>query len=394
MNKPKLLMLNGSVNEIELIRASQKLGYYVITTGNAPELIGHKYADEYIKADYSDCDAILALAKGRSISRVVSCANDFGAITASYVAEQLDLPGHDTYENALTLHHKDRFKQFIQQLGIKTPESVVLKGEAEALAYAAKAEYPIMVKATDLTGGKGVHRADNFTEAKKAIKDALDRSRVDIVIIEPYITGRQQSAVAFIKDCKILELVSCDCYMPLNPYLIQSETLPANGFEIIEPKVRHIITSICERLELKDGIFILQYIVSNNEPYVIEMMRRAPGNQFLRAARAVSGFPWEEAVVKAETGASLNDIEYSDPIAPFAGHHGIMGTKNGKISGYYIDPDFKKHIFHIIEMMHVGDEITDCTNERVAYIYYKFEQREEMDHIAKHFNNLAYVIYK
>ena len=61
MSGKRLLILNGSHSEITLIEAAHKLGYYVITTGNNPYLIGHKYADEYIPEDYSDKEAILQL---------------------------------------------------------------------------------------------------------------------------------------------------------------------------------------------------------------------------------------------------------------------------------------------------------------------------------------------
>lgn len=44
----KLLILNGSFSEITLIQAAKKLGYYVITSGNNPQLIGHQYADGYL----------------------------------------------------------------------------------------------------------------------------------------------------------------------------------------------------------------------------------------------------------------------------------------------------------------------------------------------------------
>lgn len=57
--KPRALVLNGSLSEIPLIEEAHKLGYYVITTGNAPTLIGHSYADEYIGCDYSDSKQLL-----------------------------------------------------------------------------------------------------------------------------------------------------------------------------------------------------------------------------------------------------------------------------------------------------------------------------------------------
>ncbi len=81
------------------------------TTGNNPNLIGHQYANEYIEADYSDQIAILGLSRKLSIDAICSSANDFGAITASYVAEKLSLPGHDNYKTALIIHQKDKFKQ-------------------------------------------------------------------------------------------------------------------------------------------------------------------------------------------------------------------------------------------------------------------------------------------
>ena len=57
----KVLILNGSFCEVPIIKKAKELGYYVVTTGNMPNLVGHQYADEYIPADYSDKEAILKL---------------------------------------------------------------------------------------------------------------------------------------------------------------------------------------------------------------------------------------------------------------------------------------------------------------------------------------------
>ena len=59
----KALLLCTSHNDLGLIRALRKLGYYIIATGNVPGLIGEKYVDEYIQADYSDKERILEIAK-------------------------------------------------------------------------------------------------------------------------------------------------------------------------------------------------------------------------------------------------------------------------------------------------------------------------------------------
>ena len=79
----KVLILNGSFSELTIINEAKKMGYYVVTTGNMPDLIGHKYADEYIPADYSDKEKVLQIVKENKIDHVISCANDFGVLTAA-----------------------------------------------------------------------------------------------------------------------------------------------------------------------------------------------------------------------------------------------------------------------------------------------------------------------
>ena len=389
--KPKLLILNGSHSEATLIEKAKELGYYVITSGNNPSLMGHALADEYIPADYSNKEAVLELVKEHNIDRIVSCANDFGVITASYVAEQMGWPGHDTFENANIMHQKDQFKEFIQRIGIRCPFSVPFKDREQAIAFAKEAEYPIIVKATDLTGGKGILRANDFDEAVYAIDNAFNRSRAKNIVIEPFIIGVQQSIDAFIINKKVVQSITNDVFCPINPYLIQTETLPGVGYDEIKGELHEMIEKICDELDLVDGMFTMQFIIRDGKPYVIEMMRRCLGNQFLTVAGAVTGFPWEEALIRAETGMDLSCLVKTEPMSKFAGHHGVMATRNGVVKGYTIAPEIEKHIFKKIEILQPGDAINDYMNERVAYIYYKYEDQKEMLDAANHMNEYIHI---
>lgn len=384
----KLLILNGSLSEATLIEKAKELGYYVVTTGNAPELMGHKLADEYIPCDYSDKEAVLSLVKENNIDRIVSCANDFGVITASYVCEKLGIPGHDSYANSLIIHQKDSFKRLIQNLGIRTPISVPFDNNEKAKEYIKTVDYPVIVKAVDLTGGKGILRANNNEEAEFAIDNAFSWSRIKKIVIEPFIEGVQQSIDTFVINKKVVASVSNDTFSPINPYLIQSELLPAKGIENYEAELHSYIELVCEKLNLVDGMFTLQYIVKDSKPYIIEAMRRALGNQFLTVAGAVSGFPWEEALIKAETGMPLDDLSFKEPLAKYVGHHGIMSTKNGVFEGYSIPPEIEKHIFKKIDILKPGDIISNYQNERVAYIYYSFDNYDEAFNMVSNLNKL------
>lgn len=108
----KLLIAGGGYADIPLIFSAKKLGYHVITTGNRPDELGHLYSDEYHQADFSDIKTMLTLSKQLKISAICACCNDFSALSSAYVAENLGLPGHDSYNTAKIIHHKDLYRQF------------------------------------------------------------------------------------------------------------------------------------------------------------------------------------------------------------------------------------------------------------------------------------------
>lgn len=378
----KVLILNGSFCEIPLIEECHKQGFYVVTTGNMPDLVGHKYADEYIPSDYSDYRNILAIVEKHKINHVLTNANDFGSITAAYVDEKLGWHHHDTFYNAQLLHHKDLFKLYIQTKGYPTPFSKVFEDKDEAFCYISQLkDYPIIIKANDLTGGKGILKASCLDEAIKAIENSFERSRSKHILIEPFITGSQQTFVTFLHERKVIATASCDSYSYVNPYLIQSETLPAKDIESIQDKLVSIIEEIAVDLNLADGIFAFQYIRNGEKFQIIEMMRRPFGNQFLKLVEICSGFPWHKAQVTAETGGSwkfLEDYKQLPKTWVCCGHYGVMASTNGTLKSYSIPVSVKGHIIQRFVMKEIGDKIEDYMNERIAFIHFQYDHYDEM----------------
>ena len=202
----KILILNGSFCEQPIIEKAKEMGFYVVTSGNAPELMGHKYADEYIPADYSDKEAVLKIVKENNIEGIISCANDFGVITAAYVAEKMGWKGHDTYENAMLIHHKDSFKKYCEEHNIPSPKTISFFDKKEAYQYVETCEYPIIVKANDLTGGKGIHKAFEKDEAIEAM-----RKTADIIILDTPPSAMLADAEMVVKYADTaIYVVMCD----------------------------------------------------------------------------------------------------------------------------------------------------------------------------------------
>ena len=385
----KILLLNAGHSEEPIITELKELGYYVITSGLRGDLPGHKMADRYLEADYSDKDRILDICKDEGVSGIVSCAHDYGLITASYVSEQMGWKGHDTYENTLILHQKDKTKKLFEELNILSPKTIYFQSENEARDHVNRLnekDYPVIVKAVDQASGVGVLRANTKEEAMLAVTNAFDKSRLKHIIIEPYIIGTQESFNAFVIDRKVVSSVSCNCYSPINPYLIQTETLLSDNYNNLKERLTGIVEKIFSHLKLVDGLITLQYIVKDGEPYLIETMRRCLGNQYLTAANAVNGYPWYRALVYSELGKDCSKLSYEEPVGKYSGHHAIMSTHNGIYRGMEIPDDIMKHVFKYVELFHEGQKINNYLNERMGYIYYTYDSSHEINEAAKSFN--------
>lgn len=237
----------------------------------------------------------------------------------------------------------------------------------------------MIVKANDLTGGKGILKASNKEEGVLAVENAFQKSRSGHIVIEPFIEGRQQTFVTFLQNKKVIASASCDSFSFVNPYLIQAETLPAKGICAIQSTLIGIIEEMADDLQLADGIFAFQYICNEDDFYIIEMMRRPFGNQFLQLVEWNSDFPWHLAQVMAETGGDLNNISRKKVDRPYCGHFGVMTNRNGKLLDWTIPKDIQEHIVNMFVMKHIGDDITDYNNERVAFLHFAYDTYDEME---------------
>lgn len=385
----RVLILNISHNELRMIQALKDIGYYVIGTGGTPGLIGEKYVDEYIKGDYSDKELMLQLAVDKEIDAICACCNDFGVLTAAWIAEKLELPGHDTFENALIIHHKDRFKQFAVQHGIQTPKAVYYDNIDEAKEWLYDAQYPVIIKPVDLTGGKGVHRADKYSEALYGIENAFALSREKHIVIEPYIEGTQHAICTFLIKQRVVAVGSNNEYSFENPYKVEIDTYPADNIEIVQGFLVSQIEKMASILHLNDGIFHMQYRMKNGQPWIIEPMRRVLGNLYGIPCGKLNNLNWDYWQAKAYCGENLSEFPNSVEQRGYWAYRTIMCKKNGIVQGVHVDESLKKYIYDEFMMWKKGQVITNHLSESLGFYFMSFNSKEEMDDVMlNHYNDI------
>lgn len=384
----KLLVTGGSHAELPLIEAAKKEGWYVITTGNNEDGLGHKAADEYVPGDFSDKEFVYHLAKEKGVQAIVSGCNDFAYIATAYACEKLQLPGHDSYEVSKIIHHKNEFREMTRRLGIKTPKVFQCGSVEDLISASQEIQFPLVIKPIDLTGGKGVQICYNLEEAKAAYKTATDFTREAIVIAEECITGSNHGASMLLKDKRVVwSLFDNEQYF-LNKYLVAGACSPSNIPQAAIFQLIKDVEKIAKHLCLADGLFHLQFILDDNGiPTIIDPCRRAPGDLYILLAKYVTEVDYPLEIVKAEVGEKLQDSYYCahNCIA----RECIMAEKKGQIKEILIDEKIKEYIFDELIWGKTGDTVEDELKYKAGILFMRFESAKEMNDILAVYNNLV-----
>jgi len=379
--KKKVLLLCAGHNDLGLVRALRKMGFYIIITGFRDNAPGEKWADKWIKADYSDKELILSIAKEEKIDNIVACCNDYGVYTAAYVAEKLNLPGYDSYENTLTLNNKDKFKKFALENDILTPYAQNFSTKEAAVEYINQTNLPVIIKPVDCSAGNGVSVIKNADGICYAIENAFSCSREGRIVVEQYIEGSQHGFCTFLVNKKVAAICSNNEYSIINPFRVEIDTYPSDTYAESEQLLVEEIEKIANLLDLKDGIFHLQYMYMDNKPWILEVMRRTIGNMYHVLGNQLNGINWEYWEAKARCGMDCSDFPQNIKQEGHFAYKTILATQNGVIESIDIPDEYNKYIFDRFMLKNEGDSIDAFEKEPVGFLFMMFGSDEEMHNV-------------
>lgn len=373
-----MLIMGGGYADIPMIEASRALGYHVVTSGNRAEDLGHAHSDETHLADFSSLSAMLDLARMLRVDAVCACCNDFSALSAAYVAEQLGLPGHDAYETAVELHHKDRYRAFARRNGIPSPLARSFDQPDAAKAALEQFTYPLIVKPVDLTGGKGVSRAETAETAHKAIDFAFAASRAKRVVVEEFIEGSRHGITSFIRGGKVVFHFDDDEYYYINPYLVSAASSHGSAPDAAIARLIADVEKIADLMSLIDGLVHVQFILDRNgRPVIIEICRRPPGDLYVKLVQHATGVNYPGYIVRAAAGLELSDLRQVDAQRCVA-RHCVMAPDRGVIQDVEVPPDIRARIFDSMMWWKPGDVVVDELTHKLGIVFLEFDSPKGM----------------
>lgn len=374
----RLLIAGGSHSDIPLIEAARRHGWTIITSGNRPEDLGHRLADETHLEDFSNKEAMLELARRLKIDAICSSANDFSVITSAYVAERLGLPGFDPYETTLTIHHKDRFRALSGRLGLPCPKAKSFSGAAVGVEDVADLAFPLIVKPIDLTGGKGISRVDRPDQLAEATATAFGISRAGRIVVEEYFPGTLHSYSSFIRKQRVVAEHVDNEYCYLNPYLVSTSTAPALVAPEVIEGVRASTERLARELNLVDGILHAQFLVNGTDFRIIEFTRRCPGDLYARPVMSLSGLDHADLIVRPCLGFDLPTDAPATRKAGFFSRHCAMAARPGEYLGIRIDDSIRNNIVDRFDLMSPGQVIDNHLVNKAAIFFLHYRDEPEM----------------
>lgn len=382
----KVLILGGSHRDIPLIKASQELGYFVITLGDRDYYLGHKHSDKYFKINFNDLDAVRKIIIEEKIDFILPGCGEESYLKTVQLAQELNIGNFDTLETAKLVHNKWKFKEFCLENSISTPNGFYYTDNSELHDL----KFPIVVKPTNLSGGRGIKVVKDIDELKIALTAAQTFS--DDIFLEEFIDGELIAYSIFIQNQKIIYgfVGKDDVY--LNKYLITSAYPIKLNHETLE-KLKLDVEKLAELLSLVDGMFHLQVLVKNNVPYIIDVTRRIPGDFYPNLIEYCDEVEYSKAVVNAyTTGKISNEFKHKTDKQNFIIRHCVMPQANGLYEKIVINNNLKDKIISRFDLLNEGSQIDNYLNTQLAIIFIKLSKEDCK--IIRKINDFIYPIIK
>ncbi|MEW6408493.1 MAG: carbamoyl-phosphate synthase large subunit [Nitrospirota bacterium] len=203
---------------------------------------------------------------------------------------------------------RKRFKELIEKLCLKQPESGTALSGKEALIVASKIGFPVVVRPSYVLGGRAMEIVYDERSLKEYMKLAVKASPEHPILIDKYLEDAIEIDVDAISDGinviigGIMEHIeeagvhSGDSAMSLPPYSLSTDVI--NEIKR-QTKLLAIELSVI-------GLMNVQFAVKNNEIFILEVNPRA--SRTIPFVSKAIGIPLAKLAAKVMAGKTLKEL--------------------------------------------------------------------------------------
>lgn len=393
---------------VHCVWSLKQLGYEVVIINNNPETVSTDFdtADRLYFEPLTDEDVMNVLNTEKPYGVVVA----FGGGTAIKLTNYLDSQGvrilgssADSIDRA---EDRERFDELLESLQIKRPAGDTVFTTEDALAVAQRLGYPVLMRPSYVLGGQNMIIAFNEADIREYMAIILAQNIKNPVLIDKYLMGVELEVDAI-----------CDGENILIPGIMEhiERTGIHSGDSIavypawnVDDQMTEKIIDCTKRLAIAlntKGLVNIQYLIYQNELYVIEVNPRA--SRTVPYISKVTGVPMVDLATRAMLGESLPDMGYGTglyPISPYVAvkvpvfsfeklinvdnHLGPEMKSTGEVLG--IASTLREALYK--GLIGAGYKLNNEVRNGVLITVRDTDKAEAID-VAKKFSDLGYRLY-
>ena len=204
------------------------------------------------------------------------------------------------------------FKDAMMEIGLDVPRSALVRNLKDALEFASKIGFPVIIRPSFTLGGTGGGIAYNREELMDIVARGLDLSPVQEVLVEESVLGWKEYELEVMRDLadNVIVVCSIENFDPMGVHTGDSITVaPAQTLTDREyQRMRDAAIQVIRKVGVETGGSNIQFAVNpaNGRMVVIEMNPRVSRSSAL--ASKATGFPIAKIAARLAVGYTLDEI--------------------------------------------------------------------------------------
>ncbi|NPA23391.1 MAG: carbamoyl-phosphate synthase (glutamine-hydrolyzing) large subunit [Crenarchaeota archaeon] len=295
---------------------ARELGYEVMVVNYNPETVSTDWdMNEKLYFDEITLERVLDIYEKE---RPIGVVTFVGGQIANNLAKKLEdnnVPLIGTKgRNVDRAEDREKFSKLLDKLGIKQPPWISARSIEEVLRFAEEVGYPVIVRPSYVLSGSAMAVAYNKEELLRYLRAAVKVSPEHPAVVSKFIDeaieaeidgvsdGGRHTVGIFNEHIEHAGIHSGDAMMVIPTFRLGENVLS---------KMRDIAVTLAKELEIR-GPFNIQYLVKDDDVYVIELNLRA--SRSMPFASKAKGINLMKLAVEATLGGGLRvDGEFYEP---------------------------------------------------------------------------------
>ncbi|HVL81817.1 MAG TPA: ATP-grasp domain-containing protein [Actinomycetota bacterium] len=312
MPRVLLLLPSATYRATDFLQAAASVGAEVVVASEMAQTLAHTMGDRALVVDLCDPDAaaeaIVSHHRRLPLEAVVA-VDDEGTLVAARAAQRLGLR-HNPPDAVAVTRDKARMRVVLSAAGLPQPRAVVCGPDDDPSVVG----LPVVVKARGLSASRGVIRADDPEEARRAADRVRLIAGTEDVLAETYVDGDEVALEGLLRDGSLEVLAVFDKPDPLvGPFFEETIYVTPSRRTDQGAIVSHVARA-AEAIGLREGPVHAEARISpDGTVTVLELAGRSIGGLCSRSLRFGLGVTLEEVILRHALGLPLDDLRSSRP---------------------------------------------------------------------------------